>query len=65
MEMDAKLLEGVAGLKAMGDFGDARLKKLVRSCIAGWLTSKACVFGTWGMVAPEKFALAASWPIRA
>lgn len=50
---------------ALGEFGDARLKKQVRCCMPGWLVGKTFVCGNWVETAREKFVSVGSWPIRA
>lgn len=50
---------------AVGEFGDARLKKQVRCCMHGWLADKTSVCGNWEETEREKFVSVGSWPIRA
>ena len=49
----------------LGEFGDVRLKKLVRCCMHGWSAGKQFVCGNWVKTVPEKFASVVSWPIGA
>jgi hypothetical protein len=50
---------------ALGEFGDARLKKQERCCMHDWLADKKFACGNWGKTVREKFDLVGSWPIRA
>jgi hypothetical protein len=50
---------------ALGEFGDARLKKQVRCCMRGWWADKKFACGNWVATVREKFASVGSWPIRA
>jgi hypothetical protein len=50
---------------ALGEFGDARLKKQGRCCMHGWLGDKKFACGNWEETVREKFASVGSSPIRA
>ncbi|WP_291064442.1 hypothetical protein [Hydrogenophaga sp.] len=50
---------------ALGDFGDARLKKRQRNCMSGWWARSKFVCGNWVGIVRERFALAGFWLIRA
>lgn len=50
---------------ALGDFGDARLKKQERNCMRGWSANKTYACGSLAETGRGKFVSADSWPIRA
>lgn len=50
---------------ALGEFGDARLKKQERNCMRGWSANKTYACGSLAETVLGKFVSADSWPTRA
>lgn len=50
---------------ALGEFGDARLKKQERNCMRGWFADKTYACGNLAETGLEKCASVDSWPTRA
>ena len=63
-----KMEQGIqeeAARYALGEFGDARLKKQERNCMRGWSANRMFVCGNWEETALEKFDSVGFWPILA
>lgn len=60
-EMREEPMEGYA----LGEFGDARLKKQERNFMRGWSANKAYACDSLAGIGREKCVLGASWPTRA
>lgn len=50
---------------ALGEFGDARLKKRERNCMPNWSADKAYACGSLAETGLERFVSADFWPTRA
>ena len=50
---------------ALGEFGDARLKKRERNCMHNWFADKTYACGSLAETGLGKFVSADFWPTRA
>ena len=63
--MQGKVMRASEGKEYyVGDFGDVRLKKVVRRCIGGWLKPRAYVYDDSGKTAQERCVLVVGYEIR-
>lgn len=63
--MEREIQEEQMERYALGEFGDARLKKRERNFMRGWSANKAYACDSLEGTGREKCVLAASWPTRA
>jgi hypothetical protein len=63
--MEREMPEGQIERYALGEFGDARLKKQERNFMHGWSANKAYACDSLAGIGRGKCVLAASWPTRA
>ena len=61
LEIDEEQIERYA----LGEFGDARLKKRGRNCMRGWSANRTYACGNWEKTVREKFVSVGFWPILA